>query len=742
MLDRTWPRIVAATGICLACGLSAAQDRDAAAATERPAVGLALSGGGARGGAHIGVLRGLEELRVPIDYIAGTSIGGAVGGLYASGMSVAEIEAFVNGLDWSSAFMNTTPRRLRSFRRKRDDDLFLVEQRPGWNEGEFELPIGVVQGQVIDTIMTRELLPVAHVDDFDDLAIPFRAVAADIATAERVVLGSGDLSRAIRASMAVPAVLTPIEIDGRLLVDGGIAMNLPVEVAQDMGAERVIAIDISERLSTREELRSVLDVTEQLTALLTRGGTEAQMERLGPDDVLLRPSLDEDLGSMNFARMADTIEAGYAAVMENRAAFEALALAPDAYARYRESLRDPRWEERPTIDFIRIDNDSRIANSVIDARLSAIELGEPLDVDAVESAINRVYGLELYQTVRYRVVEDGGETGLSIDLRGRSWGPNYLQLGMQYSSASDQDALFGLAASYLRTQVNPLGGEWRATFFVGDEPKFLIDLYQPLGPKALYFVAPSIAFESRQLNIFEDDLLVAEGKLREGTVELAGGRVLGDWGEIRGGVRTGLGEPKLRVGDQAAFPQQDFNRGELFARFSVDTLDSISFPRSGSFMSLEWLGSRTGTLPADVDYDQLLVEGLHARTWGRHTLLSSLRYDATVSGTAPTQGQVRFGGFFDLSGLNRDQLLGQHAARIGASYYRRIGDLSLFPAFAGFSVEYGGVWDARNEVSIENGRFGGSFWAGVDTPVGPVYVGYGVAEGGDDAFYVYLGRVF
>lgn len=740
MPDDAFRRIAVAALACLACSLAAAQDRDAGGG--RPEIGLALSGGGARGGAHIGVLRALEELRVPVDYIAGTSIGAAVGGLYASGMSVDDLEEFVDGIDWSSAFMNRTPRRMRSFRRKRDDDLFLVEQRPGWNEGEFALPIGVVQGQVIDTIMTRQLLPVAHVDDFDRLAIPFRAVAADIATTEAVVLGSGDLSRAIRASMAVPAVLTPLEIDGRLLVDGGIAMNLPVEVVQDMGADRVIAIDISERLSEREELRSILDVTEQLTALLTRGGAEAQRERLGEEDVLLRPEIGEGFGSVNFGRMSETIQAGYDVIMDNRNVLERFALDPEAYAAYRASLPDPRRERQPVVDFVRIDNNSSLADSVIEARLLEVETGGRLDLDALERAVNRVYGLELFQTVRYRVVQDGARTGLELDLQERSWGPNYVQLGLEYSSASDQDALFGLAASYLKTQVTPLGAEWRATFFVGDEPKFLTDFYQPLGSKALYFFAPALSLESRQLNVFEGETLAAEGKLREGVLELGAGRELLDWGEIRAGVRTGFGEPKLKVGDPVLVPETDYRRGELFTRFSVDSLDSISFPRAGTLASLEWLGSRADSLSAEADYDQVLADVLHARTWGRHTLLSSFRYDATISGTAPPQGRVRFGGFFDLSGLNRDQLSGQHAARVGLSYYRRIGDLSLFPAFAGVSFEYGNVWDERSEISLDDARLGGSLWAGVDTPIGPVYVGYGAAEGGSNAFYVNLGRVF
>jgi NTE family protein len=708
----------------------------------RRSIGLALSGGGARGGAHIGVLKALEELHVPVDYLAGTSIGAVVGGFYAAGMTVPELEELVASLEWERAFLNATPRQLKSFRRKRDDDLFLVDQKPGLVGGEFRLPAGLVQGQVIDTILSRETLRASEVHDFDRLMIPFRAVAGDIATGDAVVLRSGNLARSLRASMSIPAALAPIVIDGRLLVDGGIAMNLPVDVARDMGADVVIAVDISATLLTRDTLRSVLDVTSQLTNLLTRAGNEEQRRKLRGDDILVRPEFSDDLDSVSFARMHEAIQAGYDAVMAHRAQFEALALSDADYAAYLAGRPDPRMRELPIIDFVRLDNKGPVADSIVQTRLDDVHVGQPLDVDAVERAMNKVYGLEYYQNVRYGLVEDAGKTGLEFELDKRSWGPNYLQLGMEYSSAGKGDALFGLAASYLSTAINDRGGEWRATLVIGDEPALLTDLYQPLGPKGLFFLAPALDLKSTQYNVFSgDDRLLAAQK-REAILELGVGRELPSWGEYRFGIREASGSYELRVGDPAYMPDKDFRVGELFSRFSVDTMDSISFPRSGSLASLEWRGSRRGSLSADTDFDQVLVSAAHAKTWGRHTILTSLRYDATVSGTAPVDGLFRMGGFFDLSGINRNELTGQYAMRLGAAYYRRIGDLALFPAFAGVTLEVGNVWQSRRDISLRSSIVGGSFWAGVSTPVGPVYVGYGRAEGGLDAFYIALGRVF
>jgi NTE family protein len=719
-----------------------AQGATAARGAQRPAVGLVMSGGGARGGAHIGVLKALEELRVPVDYVAGTSIGAIIGGFYVSGMSVTELEQLVESLEWETAFLNVTPRQLKSFRRKRDDDLFLVDQKPGLNDGEFELPVGLVQGQVIDMIISRETLRASLLQSFDQLAVPFRAVASDLVTGEAVVLSEGSLARAIRASMSIPAALSPIEIDGRLLVDGGIAMNLPVDVARDMGADVVIAVDISSGLLERETLRSVLDVTTQLTNMLTRAGTLEQRAKLTDEDVLLVPQFDADLSSVDFSRISEAIQNGYDAVMERRVDFERLALTDVQYDAYLAARTDPRMRELPVVDFVRLDNKAPIADSVVQARLGAIELGSPLDVDAVERAMNTVYGLDYYQNVRYGLVRDDGRTGIEVELDERAWGPNYLQLGMEYSSAANADALFGLAASYLRTAINPLGGEWRTTLIIGDEPALITDLHQPFGEKGLYFYAPSLNIESNQFNVYIGDQRVTEAQLREATIEFAIGRELPTWGEYRFGVRAATGSVNLRVGDPSFISEEEFRRGEFFGRFSVDTMDSVSFPREGSAATIEWRASRPRPLSADANFDQLLLSGSYAKTWGRHTVLTTLRYDATISGEASDSRLFRMGGFFDISGINRNQLSGPHAARVGTSYYRRIGDLALFPAFAGISVELGNVWATRDDISSRGSILGGSFWAGVSTPVGPVYVGYGRAEGGEDAFYVSLGRVF
>jgi len=274
----------------------------------RPKIGLALSGGGARGAAHLGVLRVLEENNVPIDYIAGTSMGAIVGGLYAAGMTTDEIEAALAAIDWDDIFHDLPPRTERSFRRKRDDDLYLTRAKPGFSDGKLKLPRGLIQGQKIDVVFSRLALPVSTIEDFDDLMIPFRAVAADIATGEEVVIDSGNLGMAIRASMSIPAVFTPAEIYGRLLVDGGIVNNLPISIVRDMGADIVIAVDISTPLLSQAEIDSVLLITSQLTGLMTRGNVEEQIATLTEKDVFIVPDLGE-VSTTDFKEFAKAIPA-------------------------------------------------------------------------------------------------------------------------------------------------------------------------------------------------------------------------------------------------------------------------------------------------------------------------------------------------------------------------------------------------------------------------------------------------
>jgi NTE family protein len=706
----------------------------------RPRIGLALSGGGARGGAHIGVLQALRDLGVPIDYVAGTSMGAVIGSLYASGLDEDEIEATAGEIDWATILVEQQDRDDRSFHRKRDDELYLVKQRAGFDDGELKLPLGLIQGQSIDLMLGRLMLPVSHIEDFDELAVPFRAVAADVVTGEAVVLERGSLARAVRASMSLPAVFAPVEIDGRLLVDGGIAQNLPVEAVRAMGADIVIAIDISTPLASREELTSVLSIAGQLTGFLTTGGTAKQIEKLEPGDVLITPVLG-DITTTGFERITETFPIGYAATMQMAEQLRALALTPEAYQAHRGSRATPRATTPPQIDFVRLENESNVANSIIEARLEGIPTGVPLDVEATEAAIARVYGLQLFQNVRYSVVEADGTNGLEIEVEEREWGPNYLQAGIEYSTAGDDDTQFGLYLSYLRTAMNSRGAEWRSTLGLGDEPSVATEWHQPYGGNAMYFSAAGLTVESPLINVYQGEQKIAQVQAPESVLNVAIGREFSNWAELRLGFDRGAGHTELVTGDPALTTPSDFDRGDFFTRFSIDTLDNVYFPSRGGKVVAEWALSRED-LGADVDFDQVHLSAIGAKTFGSSTLFGLVRYNSTIDGAAPPQDLFRIGGFFNLSGFAKNELTGQHTAHLLAGFHRRLGRSGTFPLYVGITLEKGNAWDNRSEMSLGNSLDAGSLWLGADTPIGPVYLGYGAAEGGRNSVYVFLGSTF
>ena len=476
-------------------------------------------------------------------------------------------------------------------------------------------------------IISRETLRASQVDNFDQLAIPFRAVAGDIVTGEAVVLGSGSLARAIRASMSIPAALSPIEIDGRLLVDGGIVMNLPVDVAREMGADVVIAVDISSELLGRETLRSVLDVTSQLTNMLTRNGTLQQRAKLTSNDVLLVPTFGDDLTSMDFARMRETIQTGYDTVMQNRAEFERLALTEEEYDAYRRCApRSAHERACRSSSSCASTTDGPVADSVVEARLGAIELGEPLDVDAVERAMNTVYGLDYYQNVRYGLVNDSRATGIELELDARSWGPNYLQLGMEYSSAADSDSLFGLAASYLSTAINPLGGEWRATVVIGDEPALVADLYQPFGAEGALFL--------RAVAVSRVD---AVQRLRGRRAHHGSAAARGDARVRRRARAPDLGRVPVRRARRqgrvrSARRRSDADlRGRVSARRVLrpllgrhDGQRLVSARGVAALARMARVAAAACSRPTPTSISCLLAAS-YAKTWGRHTVLTTLR---------------------------------------------------------------------------------------------------------------------
>ncbi len=705
--------------------------------TERPRIGLVLGGGGARGAAHVGVLKVLEELRIPVDVVVGTSMGSIVGGLYAAGMSPEEIEHEMLAIDWGDAFQDSPKRQDRSYRRKRDDDLYTLDARLGVRDGEIKIPLAFIRGQKLNLLLSKLTLPVAGITDFDKLPIPYRAVAADIETGKQVVLRKGSLANAIRASMAVPAVFDPVEIDGRLLVDGGIANNVPVSIARKLGADVVIVVDVGSGLSKREDIKTGLDITFQLTNFLFTHNTERELQTIGKRDVLIRPALGE-IGGGDFKQAKEAIAVGEQSAREAIANLQRYTLDTNTYSQHLVD-RTQRQVAATVIDFIRIDNQSTVSDDVIAQRISA-KTGMPIDIKRLEKDIAQVYGLEIFDSVRYEIVKENGKTGLVISAKERTWGPGYLQFGVSSSNNFKDESIVRFGVFYTLTQLNELNGEWRTGVQLGDEPGAFTEWHQPLDPLSRYFVSAKADYLRNDINIFDSaGNRLSKYRLNAAGIELGVGREFGNWGEGRLGYRRATGTAQVSVGAPA--PELDFERGEVFLRLSDDKLDSRYFPRTGHAGSVEYRSSRE-SYGASADYDQWIFHYMHAFSWGQNTIITALDGSTTPDDDAPIEGLFETGGFLRLSGLQEDQLSGQHIGQLSLVYMRRLLKMQFFESYAGMSLEVGNAWQRSEDISLDNTITAGSVFLGFDTPIGPLYLGYGITDTSQESGYLYLGPRF
>lgn len=709
---------------------------------DRPTVGLVLSGGGARGAAHVGVIKVLEELQIPVDFVAGTSMGAIVGGLYASGMTAAELAQFVETVDWSKLLTDRPPRAQRSLRRKSDDIGFLVDFDLGISKSGLIFPEGFIQGQNLEIALKRLTLPVISIDDFDELPIPFRAVATDIVSGEAVVIDSGDLAAAMRASMSAPGIFKPVRRDGRILVDGGVANNLPIDVVRGMGADILVVVDVGFPLLPEEELGSALAVTKQMLTILVNGRAQDQIASLTSDDILISPDLG-NFGSQDFQRLPAAQLLGEEEAQGLAGRLANLSVSNEEYLAFREGLKVHR-QDLPTIDAIVVENESRLSPKVIETRLQG-QIGNPLDLAQLESDIADIYGFNTFETVSYDIANDGDNNTMFVRATERSWGPNYLRFGINLQDDFDGNSSYNIAARLTRTEINPLGGEFRAEIQLGETPRLFTEFFQPLDYKSRWFVNPQIEFVRSSGGIFNNSgFQIAQVGADNLRLTLEGGRQFGNWGQFRVGATRIYSDSELRIGPPDV-TGDSAQTTALTAGFEIDTIDRLVVPRSGTSFAVQWAGARE-SLGSDITADIVSLELLKPHTWGKNTLLHWWNMESAVDDSTMSVNPASLGGLFSLSGYAPNELNGKHGAIGRVLYYRALGDSALpgvnTSIYLGASFEAGNVWQSSSDVALDNLLVAGSLFVVFDTVVGPIYIAYGVAQGGRKSAYLFLGQTF
>ena len=714
-----------------------------AAASERPTVGLVLSGGGAKGIAHIGVLQVLEELQVPVDFVVGTSMGAIVGGLYCQGYAPQTLEERVLGIDWQDVLLDASPREHRSARLKTLERGFPKQFSTGIGEGGFVFPQGFVQGQRMMTLLRELSFDSSRITDFDELPVPFRATAVDIETGELIALGEGSLALAMRASMAIPGLIAPVTWNDRLLVDGGIANNLPVKLAREMGADRVIVVDVGGEGRNRSEMNSPFSVMNQALHLMIRQNVERQRDDLTGDDIYLQPDVSSaGIGTADFDRAELALSVGEDSARSASGALNALSLDDDDWQAHLARIRSDD-SEPPRLDFIRLDNRSGLSDSVIRSRMN-LEAGDSLDIDQLNEDLERIYGLGYFESVDYRAIHDSEGHGIEITVIPRSWGPQYLEFGLALEDDFDANASYRAALSYHRTMLNRLGAEFMAELEIGREPGLTLDYWQPLAADARFYINPTAQVRRRENNIFIDGDQVGSYRVTRQDGRLDLGVHASDATDIRIGIQAGLGEAEARVRPPEAPQSLNFQTGTARLQILNDTLDDSFFPTRGRLLSMRYERS-DGVLGADDDYERLTARAAGAFSRGRNIFMGSLRVGSFLSDEAPVYELYSLGGFLNLSGYQRNELTGSHLAHGQLAYLRRMTGYRLWgglPLYLGGAMETGNVWDSDRNRSTSDLVHTGTLLAAADTPIGMAYLGLSATEDGQSTGYFSLGTVF
>ena len=704
---------------------------------KRPRIGLVLSGGGARGIAHVGVLRVLEELRIPIDVVAGTSMGAIVGGLFSYGLDTDELERQVTreGLElgWPAMLRDGSAFRDRPFRRKEEAETYLAGPKFGIRGFSLRLPKGLVQGQNLETELRLLTLDAHALSSFDELPVPFRCTAVDAHTGAPVVLDRGTLADAMRASMSLPGIFAPARIDGRELLDGGLADNVPIGVARAMGADVLIVVDIGTPVDADEHAADLLDVSFKVVAILTQQNVDRSLATMRDTDVLIRPELG-DISSSDFERGREAIRIGGEAARAAAQRLMPFALSEADYAAHREARRRKRTEPR-TIASVELENDSSLQKEMLESRLGLLR-GQPLDEARLRAGVERLYALDDFQRVRFEVLDGDtpGEKRVRVKAEEKEWGPSFMTFGLSLQSDADRNN-FQLAALNVFRGLDELGAELRTVAEIGQRTGFVAEWYQPLSASGRWFVAPNGAAQKREADIYSDGKLVAEESVTStrGGADL--GMSLGSLGELRAGYVHVAGDGDTVLASTPT-PQDSFDEGYLRARVVLDTKNAQWLATDGSYALAEYRHSPQG-FGADAEWSSITARADTALPLGSVTLIPALEWDTMLDGERPPYDYPALGGFLRISGLPVGAQRLQHLAlaRIGARMPFQRG---LVPLHVGATVEVASGWQDRAD-RLEDRTFGGSAFLVVESPIGPLYVGIGLADGGEATGFLLLG---
>ena len=715
----------ACAGALIACASTWAQAQapqpapPASADTGRPHVALVLGGGGARGAAHIGVLEVLEQLRVPVDCIAGTSMGALVTGVFAAGQTPAEMAKAMAAANWDDMFQDNPAFYDMSYRNKRLSQVYLPGSEIGVTDKGLQYLPGVVSGQKIKAFFNE----LVHDDRgerlIQDLPIPIALIATDIVTGNRVVMREGSLSQAMRASMSVPGLMAPVERDGAKLVDGGLVDNVPIAEARKLcNADVVIAVNVGSPLLKADQIGSLLSVSAQMVNILTEQNVKQSLALLKPTDIYIQPDLT-GITAGDFKRNAETAARGRDAALQSADRLRALAVGEKEYAAWLAHI-DVAVPPPPRVDAIEVAGLEHVNPADVAAQITQ-KVGAPIDTAVLNQDLLRVYGEGYFESVDYSLLRERDRNILRITPVEKAWGPNYLRFGLSLVTESSIGSTYALRAAYHRTWADALGAELLASVQIGNRLGAGFDFYQPLDAAQRFFVEPSVQVRREYVSLFQNDNKVAEYAIVETFGDIALGVRIDTLGQARIGWRQTYKRGDLSIGSPL-LPDYGVNFGGGYVSIDLDRNDRIYQPRNG------WRAQGSYFVANGKDYGKLLVDLRGAKQIGNDWVVQArASYQGSPTGQLPIYDPAELGGFLNLSAFATKQLIGDDATYAGLRIERILGELPL-----------GLRGDMRLGLALEAGKFGKLYtetertgwqnsigvYLGGETPIGPVFIGY------------------
>lgn len=707
--------------------------------TERPRIGLVLGGGGAKGAAHIGVLEVLDELRVPIDCVVGTSMGALVGGTFAAGMPADQIKESSLAIDWSKTVGKEGLRDRMPINRKLEGNTYTNSLELGIKDGKLTVPGGLLKTQDIEDVI-RDLVNNARFQrNFDDLSIPFRAVATDMVTGEMVVLGSGDLSIAMRASMAVPGAFSPVIIGDQVLSDGGMVRNLPVDIARELCADVVIAVWLSSPQPKAEDLNSALALVGRSMSVMINANETAQIATLTPDDVGIDVPMG-DIGTGDFGRVPDAVELGKAAAELMAEELSRYAVSDGEYLTWRETVSTPD-SGKIRLAEVQIGELKHVNPEYVTSQLENVRPGAEVTIEQISEDTDRLYARGDFENVEYEITGPKDEKTITIIPVEKSWGQNLLRFDFGFYAEGAGELLAILRAEHKRTWLNRYGGHWNNTLQVGRQTVLSTDIYQPLDVQQRYFMRPVIKYESNLENLYADGDRIARYDLKEFYGELSFGVNIGSKAQLSAGFRSGSLDTKKDTGSSVLPEGNSTIDSGFFITSTYDTRDDIGLPTRGSLIYLRYLNSGSW-LGGDHKYE--LAEGVITKSfpWRGDSLSLIAGAGAEIDGNLPIARYFTLGGIGSFPGLRLDELRGTKYWFAGTSYLWKLADIQPLMGqalYAGLRLQAGRMdnrWDGVDEGTL----YGVSGSLNGRTAIGPFTLSLGYVTNDSWELQFTLGR--